>query len=120
VLIEVRYIKKSFLRRARLPEIIKELEKASSDLSKCLSQWPDQRNQAKSLIKIAASLLKSTKKMLTNEEKQEIENKLQNLENAANASGNTKISQEDCWDLYSDILSALKTLEQLSKNIKWE
>lgn len=124
VLIEVKYIKNSFLQRARLPEIIKELSKTGSELNKCLNQWPGQRNEAKSQLKIAASLLKSTKKMLPKEERQEIKKMLSKFEAATNSSGDTRISEEDCFDLYadlySDIRSIVTTMEQLSKNIKWE
>ncbi len=121
VLIEVKYIKNSFLRRARLPEVAKELSQVGSKLSNSLGQWPAQRNEAHCQIKVAASLLKSVAKMLPNEEKKEIIQTQKKLIAAANNFNQPQfVLVDSVWDLYSDIQSAITSMNQLSKNIKWE
>lgn len=121
VLFEVKYIKNSFLRRARLPEVIKELSKAGSTLNTCLAQWPLQRNEAHCQIKVAASLMKSAIKMLPKEEKKEITRTHEKLTKAATEFNQAQFAQADAvWDLYSDIQSTITSMNQLSKNIKWE
>jgi hypothetical protein len=121
VLLEVKSIKNSFLRRARLPEVVKELSKVGSTLSSNLGQWPSQRNEVHCQIKVAASLLKSATKLLPKEEKKEVLQTQKKLKNAADDFNQPRFMQVDAvWDLYSDIQSAITSMNQLSKNIKWE
>lgn len=121
VLVEVRRIKCAFLARARLPDLIKELSKAGSALSSHLSEWDSQRNEARGQIKIAATLIKSALPMLPKSEKIEltrIQKKL--VEAAQHFSEERRSSVEAGWDLYSDIQSCITSLNQVTKNMKWE
>ncbi|MEJ8675690.1 hypothetical protein [Chromobacterium amazonense] len=121
VLIEVRSIKNSFLRKARLPEVIRDLSKAGSALSSTLSGGVSQRNESHCQIKIAASLIKSTIRILPKEEKEEIVRVYSKLATAASDINYPRLSNEDAlWDLYSDIQSAISSMKQLVKNLKWE
>jgi hypothetical protein len=121
VFFEVKDIKNSFRRKAILPEITRDLSKTASSLSSSLGSWPEQKYEVISQIKIAISLLKSAKKILPKEEAQEIEKLILKLDRAVNASGDSRSPEaEAAWDLYSDIRSAVTTMEQLSKNTKWE
>ncbi|WP_218673443.1 hypothetical protein [Chromobacterium haemolyticum] len=121
VLIEVKSIKNSFLRKARLPEIIRDLSKAGSILSSTLNDLPAQRNAFHCQIKIAASLIQSTIKILPKEEKKEIERVHSKLAIAASDFNHPRLSHADAlWDLYSDIQSTISSMRQLVKNVKWE
>lgn len=72
VLFEVKFIKNTFLSRARLPELIRDLSKAGSILNGHLGGWPAQRNEALCQIKVAASLLESASPMVPKVERQEL------------------------------------------------
>lgn len=121
VLFEVKYIKNSFLSRARLPEVIKDLEKAGSILNGNLGQWPIQYNEARCQIKIAAVLMKSASKMLPANERKELLRTHKKLITAVqNFSQQQYTNVEAVWDLYSDIQSSIASITQVSKNNRWE
>jgi hypothetical protein len=121
VLVEVRRIKSAFLARARLPDLIKELSKAGSALNTHLGQWEKQRNEARGQIKIAAALIKSALVMLPKPEKIALTLIHKKLVDAAQDFPDEKYSNIDAgWDLYSDIQSCITSLNQVTKNMKWE
>lgn len=121
VLFEVKFIKNTFLSRARLPELIRDLEKAGSVLNGQLGQWPSQRNEALCQIKVAASLLKSASAMVPKTEREELLKTHKKLTDAAQSfSSQQGISIDFVWDLYSDIQSDIASMTQVSKNNRWE
>lgn len=121
VMIEVRSIKRSFLSRARLPELVRDLEKAGSALNASLDGWPLRRNDARSQIKIAASLLHSATSILPKEERRIASAANEKLRAAAERFDRPEFEQADpVWDLYSDVQSTITSLKQVSKNLKWE
>lgn len=121
VLFEVKFIKNTFLSRARLPELIKDLQKAGSVLNGQLDQWPAQRNEALCQIKVAASLLKSASTMLPKSERKELLKTHKKLTSAAQSfSSQQPLSTDFIWDLYSDIQSSIASMTQVSKNNRWE
>lgn len=121
VLFEVKFIKNTFLSRARLPELIKDLQKAGSVLNGQLDQWPAQRNEALCQIKVAASLLKSASTMLPKSEREELLKTHKKLTSAAQSfSSQQPLSTDSIWDLYSDIQSSIASMTQVSKNNRWE
>lgn len=120
-LYEVKRIKASFLARARLPDIIKELGKTGSALSSILGTWPNQRNKARSHIKVSATLIKSALPMLTGTDKKELLKIQEKLSIAAKGFSDPNYpNTNEAWDIYSDIQSCITTLTQVSKNMKWE
>lgn len=120
-LYEVTRIKVSFLARARLPDIIKELSEKGSALNSILGAWPEKKNEARSHIKVSATLLKSALPMLGKEEKAEISKIHEKLFSAAKCFSDPNYPNTDeAWDIYSDIQSCITTLTQVSKNMKWE
>ena len=121
VLFEVKFIKNTFLSRARLPELIRDLTKAGSTLNGHLGEWPAQRNEALCQIKVAASLLKSASAMVPKTEKQELLQTHKKLTGAAQSFASGKdISTDLICDLYSDIQSSIASMTQISKNNRWE
>lgn len=121
VFFEVRRIKKSFLVRARLPDILKELGKAGSTLNLHIDQWPAQRNGAHAQIKIIGALLKTTEPMLPSLEKKSAKALKSKFDNAAKNFSSHQYSDSDAiWDIYSDLQALLATMTQLMKNKKWE
>ena len=121
VLFEVKSIKDTFLSRARLPELIRDLGKAGSTINSYLGQWPVQRNEARCQIKVAASLMKSASTMLPKIEKNEVLLTHKKLVDAAQHFSDHRYADvEIVWDLYSDIQSSIASMTQVSKNNRWE
>jgi len=69
---EARTIRKSFLRRARLPAITKDLLKATSDISSNLKSWPNGKQPALEVFAQVKGLLENIKPKLPNEEQKHI------------------------------------------------
>lgn len=121
VLVTVRSIKRTFLSKARLPKIIRDLEQAGSALSNSLGIWPAGKADAQCQIKIAASLLKSVAALLPRNERKEVIRVYEKLRIAGQEFDQPKFTQVDpVWDLYSDIQSNITSLHQTSENLKWE
>jgi hypothetical protein len=115
---QVRIIKKSFLTKARMPDIIKELTKVTSDLNKTLGGWPLQKQEAHLHIKVAISLLTSTRPLLEKNGRLEI-NRIHSKLSSASANF-SMVNVNVAWDLYSDLQSVLMIIKQHSQNMKWE
>lgn len=121
VLIEVRSIKKSFLSKARLPELISDLEKSGSIISKNLNNWPEQQHHFVHQVKISISLLNTTVEFTPTAQKVKIKNTVKKLSNSIdNTEKQKNITTEIAWDLYSDIQSSISQLTQILKNNQWE
>lgn len=121
VLIEIRSIKKSFLTRARLPELIRDLERAGSTLNSNLDKWPGKKNEARSQVKIAATLLHSASQLVPKFERNAALTLEAKFIRAAQTFDERKFDfPEPVWDLYSDMQSMITSLKQISKNLKWE
>ncbi len=59
LLIEAKKIRNSFIRRARLPEVIKELSQTNSKISKQLKNWSSEEREGIEQFTIAKELLES-------------------------------------------------------------
>ncbi|MES2983987.1 MAG: hypothetical protein V4735_02235 [Pseudomonadota bacterium] len=118
VTITLSSIKSSFLSRARLPDVIKDLDSASSALNGCLNQWPDQRNDAMIGIKTIISLLRATKSMVPKSNRSEIKRLVVTLEQISKPAAN--LSVDEIWAVYGDIKSVIVSITQASLNSKWE
>lgn len=120
-LYEIKRIKASFMARARLPDIIKELGKNGSSLNTILGTWPNQRNEARSHIRVSATLLNSALPMLDGTDKKELSKIQEKLSSAAKGFSEPYYPNTDeAWDIYADIQSCITILTQVSKNMKWE
>ena len=68
LLYEARHIRNSFLRRARLPQVTKELKAVSKTLSSHLKSWGTQKEDARNQLSISRALLENLIPKLPNEE----------------------------------------------------
>lgn len=121
VMWEVRTIKRSFRSRARLPEVIRDLEKCGSSLSKTLQNWPSMRHLSRGHVKVAASLLHSSLPLLAKPERKTAIVMHSKFAIAAQHFDGPEFDQATAvWDLYSDIQSTIASLNQVASNVKWE
>lgn len=120
VMFQVSAIKRSFKSRARLPEIVKDLEQAGSALNATLAAWPAQKNNARSHIKVAASLLQAAVRLLPREEQTPIKSLEKRISNAAKDFNCIRFDNpNEAWDIYSDIQSSITHLNQSVRSLNW-
>jgi hypothetical protein len=123
LLIEAQKIRKSFLRRARLPTITRELSKTTSDISTSLKVWSKDKNSALEQFAKIKGLLENIKQKLPSEEKKQINgllNKLQPKRYWLFKSNISELTEDMAWDLYTDLNTVVTSLEQLVKDSKWD
>lgn len=113
-------VKKSFQQKARLPEIVKDLTKSGSEISKALSTSPADEVTAKTEIKAAASIIRMTLKLLPSEQKKELKDVLKKINSNKVVKSTVTANTDVLWDTYSDIQFSVKVLNQAIKNLKWE
>jgi len=123
LLFAIKYIKKSFLRRARLPDVIKELTSVHKDLYNNLKDWENESLHGIEKLKISISLLENLKTKLPVTEKKLINQYLKKvkptkymffIDNISN------LESEAAWDLYSDLSGLITSLNQLKEDSRWD
>jgi CHAD domain-containing protein len=120
---EARKIRDSFIRRARLPEIIKDLVVANKVIAKNLKEWDKEGNEGLRQFKIARELLENIKPKLPDIEKKKVNNYVQKLEKRSYIFFTTTITiatTDKAWDLYSELSALITALQQLQKDSKWD
>lgn len=123
VLIEAKKIRKSFLRRARLPEIMKELTEANNGLSKHLKNWNDGKRFGIEQLSIAKGLLENLEEKLPDKERKKVRifcRKLETKKFLFFTIPITNVDEDQAWELYTQLTGLITSLEQLSKDSKWD
>jgi|SRR5690554_1815248 len=121
--IEARKIRNSFLRRARLPEINKELSKATSKVSNHLKNWGADKTPALKALSNVKALLENIKPKLPAEEKRKVGAYLDRLQPKKYLVIKTSVSElneEAAWELYTELSGLVTSLQQLAKDSKWD
>lgn len=121
--IEARKIRNSFLRRARLPEISKELNKVTSNVSNHLKNWDADKTPALEAFSNVKALLENIKPKLPVEEKRKVGAYLERLQPKKYLIIKTSISElneEAAWELYTELSGLVTSLQQLAKDSKWD
>lgn len=121
--VEARKIRNSFLRRARLPEINKELNKVTSNVSNHLKNWDADKKPALEAFSNVKALLENIKPKLPAEEKRKVGDYLNQLQPKKYLIIKTSISElnEDAaWELYTELSGLVTSLQQLAKDSKWD
>lgn len=111
-------IRKSFLSRARLPDLTKGMEKSCSQLSSLLNSWSDHNATLfiQELKKVAA-LMESAKAILNRQDAVNLRKSLKKIQSGIDAA---RISKDDGWNLYGDIQGCISSLEQVQQNLQWQ
>jgi len=123
LLVEARSIKNSFLRRARLPEVNRELMKLTSKLSDRLKDWENSKTLAVEIFSQIKALLENIKPKLPSEEKKKVEEYLQHLHPKKYfimSCSLSDLTENDAWDRYTELSGLVTTLQQLAKDSKWD
>jgi hypothetical protein len=121
--IEARKIRNSFLRRARLPEINRELSRATSKVSEHLKNWDADKTPALEAFSNVKALLENIKPKLPSEEKGKVSDYLNRLQPKKYLIIKISISELDentAWELYTELSGLVASLQQLAKDSKWD
>lgn len=121
--IEARKIRNSFLRRARLPEINKELVKVTSNVSEQLKNWDAEKTPALDAFSNVKALLENIKPKLPSEEKRKVGdylNRLQPKKYLFIKTSISELSEDAAWELYTELSGLVTSLQQLAKDSKWD
>ncbi|GHA19010.1 hypothetical protein GCM10008090_30910 [Arenicella chitinivorans] len=123
ILFEARKIRISFLRRARLPELNRDLAKSASQLSDQLKEWEVDKTSALKTFSTIKALLESIRPKLPSVEKKKLDDYLAKLHPKkclvldGNLSG---LTEDEAWKRYTELSGLMTTLQQLVKDSKWD
>lgn len=121
--IEARKIRNSFLRRARLPEVNKELAKITSQVSDRLKKWESDKKPVLETFSNVKALLENIRPKLPSEEKRKVESYLSRLQPKKYLiirSSISELKEDDAWELYTELSGLVTSLQQLAKDSKWD
>ncbi len=120
--IEARSIRNTFLVKARLPELIKELTKEKSLLSKNIKTWKQNKNPAiENLLKIKA-LLDNSQSKLQRPERKKVKRYLSLFEPKRLQLFKIpleRFTDEQVWELFNELGGLITSLQQLPKDLRW-
>lgn len=123
LLLEAKKIRNSFLRRARLPEVNRELAKASSQLSENLKKWENDKTPSLETFSTINALLENIKPKLPPEEKRKVEHYLIRLHPTKYwllKDSLSVLTEDQVWERYTELSGLVTTLQQLAKDSKWD
>ena len=122
LLIAIKNIKKSFLRRARLPEIVIELTVVHKDLFNNLKDWNNESKLGIEKIKISMGIFENLRTKLPDAERKLVNQYLKKLRPKKYLFFTTtikNIESDAAWDLYSDLSGLITCLNQLKEDSRW-
>ena len=122
LLLEARKIRNSFLRRARLPEVTKEISASHKKLAQCLKDWTSEEKKGIEQLFITKELLRNLHPKLPSPEKKKISlfiNTLKKKEWIIFSSTIKSLTEDEAWVYYQNISAMLTTLKQLEKDSRW-
>tara|TARA_R110001583_G_scaffold195126_1_gene369548 strand:- start:1642 stop:2088 length:447 start_codon:yes stop_codon:yes gene_type:complete len=121
--LEARKIRNSFLRKARLPEVTKELVKVTSEIAESLKKWDTDKTPALETFSKVKALLENIRPKLPSDEKRKVENYLNRLQQKKYFIIKISISElneDSAWELYTELSGLVTSLQQLAKDSKWD
>ncbi|WP_288366552.1 hypothetical protein [uncultured Acinetobacter sp.] len=123
LLFEARKIRQSFLIKARLPEVIKELKNSSSLLSTHLKNWGQEEKKAIHQLHISKALIESLMPKLPDFAQKKCKIFVKSITPFALFTcffKSSKIDEDQAWNLYSLLSEVVTMLQQLQKDSKWD
>lgn len=121
--LEARKIRNSFLRRARLPEVNKELAKVTSEVAESLKKWDSDKTPVLETFSKVKALLENISPKLPSDEKRKVENYLNRLQPKKYfiiKSSISELNEDSAWELYTELSGLVTSLQQLAKDSKWD
>ncbi len=114
--VEARKIRHSFMRKARIPEIVGDLDRISSELVSALKAYATESRVAHEKLQRASALLESILPKVPEKNKEKIVFFI--TSSKAKLSG--PLGENECWDLYAQLSGVVTYLQQISKDTRWD
>jgi hypothetical protein len=113
VLREVTGIKKKYLFRIRVPEIIKSITSYTSDLSEKLEHFEENRKVISVIFVRCNSTLEILESKLKGNSKRHLQDIKENLKNK------NSFNYDEAWVIYGQLLGLLDYLKESKKDLQW-
>lgn len=110
---EARKIRDSFIRKARIPEIVGDLDRISGELVSNLKSYKEESRAAQEKIHQARALLESIKPKIPEKDRAKIDEFISN-------SVSSDLDEDSAWNLYSQLSGVVTYLQQLAKDTRWD
>lgn len=113
----------SFLRRARIPEMIEELKAKSQIMSKNINDWNNQHRSFIEQALIIKGILENLKEKLVSSEKKKVIKFLDMLKPKKWFIFDkklTELKEDEAWIIYAELSSVITSLVQHEKDSKWD
>lgn len=124
VLLETRSLKKTFLAKARTPEIKQSFEKARKSLQSNLGsgKWPEQRHLVfEDLIKIRSGISNAIQMLPSDKSTRLLHNKLKGKRVILlKRLTITTFNLDETWEVHAELSGVIAYLEQLERNLRWK
>ncbi|MEI7085466.1 hypothetical protein WCU61_05255 [Pectobacterium versatile] len=120
---QTKYIKKSFLNKARLPEIQKELNKCASNINKQIDDWDNSKERIAVEFSNCAGLLDSLIRKLNDDQSTRAKSLLKRLKSRPYyilpPIKNPIDDKNTAWSLYEDLSELNVSISQIIKDSHW-
>lgn len=119
----VKTIRQSFVIRARLPQLNKDLSQAIPKLSTALQSWDARKSDALEVLSIIKAILENIESKVPSKEKRKVQDVLDKLNPTSWYIFSIKLSEVDensLWEIYTDLNGVVSSLDQLIKDSRWD
>lgn len=116
---EARSIRRSFLTRARLPEIMKELVAAVSTLSKNVKDWKSDKQPTLLVLQEVKALLENISPKVSKPERVKVDAYLLKLSPSNSSVQIERFEADQIFKLYNELVGLVSTLKQVNKDSSW-
>lgn len=113
---EARKIRDSFIKRARIPEIVSDLENIAKEFFEHLKSFKTERRNVQEKAEKAVGLLEGVIPKMDDGQKKKIEEFIL----ASRGLHGTNFNEDDCWKVYSQLSGLVVYLQQIEKDTKWD
>ncbi|MFW1760440.1 hypothetical protein [Acinetobacter calcoaceticus] len=120
---EAKQIRNSFMRKARLPEVIKDLSRSSAKLVTHLKNWETEEKEAINQLIISKALIENLIPKVPDFEKKRCKLFVNSVTPRTLffwTIGSSTVDEDKAWSLYTLLIEVLTMLEQLNKDSKWD
>lgn len=114
--VEARKIRHSFMRKARIPEIVDDLDRISSSLISHLKQYDKESRSAHEQIQKATALLESVLPKVQSAQQDKIKRFIDITKNAID----NDLNEDSSWTVSTELSGVVTYLQQIAKDSRWD
>ncbi|MEW6586735.1 MAG: hypothetical protein AB1442_14155 [Nitrospirota bacterium] len=114
VLIELKRLNKRYLLKARIPEILNQLEFITADISKALKSFDAEKRTIETNIYRFEAAIENLKDKLHGQNKSAAVKLAKNIKKHRNS-----LDKDGAWELYNEFQSMINTVKHLQSDMKW-